>query len=124
MLAFGISIPWAVSPMRVCGLEGKVLLPGFATYGETATHKAKCCPECGTHGKGDSCCHDLKQLPDSQEPSGPLVLPLLSLCDLNPAFVLPPCPVAEANEPFAPSVPIRGPDPPALRRALLEIWNI
>ena len=124
MMGLGISLPLAVSQMRLCLLDGKLLLPGFTTVGETATHKAKCCPDCGTDGKGDSCCHDLKKLPVSQKPSGPLVLPLLFHCELNLAFVLPPCPVAQANDPYAPSVPIRGPDPPGLRRALLAIWNI
>ena len=124
LLCFGIIVPVAALPMRVCLLEGKVLLPGFASFGEAATHQDKCCPDCGTHGKGDSCCHDLKKPPDAPQPSGPLVLPPLFFCELSSRLVQPPCPVAEAPELFAPAVPIRSPDPPGLRRALLGIWNI
>ena len=124
LVCFGISVPMAALPMRVCQLEGKLLSPGFVTFGETATHKDKCCPDCGETESGDSCCHDVKKLPASPEPSGPLVLPPLFFCEANPRVVLPPCPVAEVDASFALSRPIRGPIPPGLRRALLGIWNI
>lgn len=124
LICFGVMTPLAVSPLRYCLLEGKLLMPGFKTYGETATHKDKCCPDCGTHGKGDSCCHELKKLPDAAQPSGPLVLTPLFCCELNARLVMPPCPVATAPELPAPDVLIRVPDPPGLRRALLGIWNI
>lgn len=100
------------------------MMPGFAAFGETATHKDKCCPDCGDTEEGDSCCHDLKKLPDAPQPSGPLVLPPLFFCELSARIVLPPCPVADVDVAFVPAAPIRGPDSPGLRRALLGIWNI
>lgn len=125
LVCFGILVPTAASPMRVCFLEEKLLEPGFTSFGETASHKLKCCPDCGSPENGDGCCMDVRKLPDAPDPSGTVVvLPALLLCELPVAVVLPSCPLTEAAECYVPSRPIRGPDEPGARRALLAIWNI
>jgi len=111
--------------MRVCFLDGKLLEPGFTSYGETAAHKIKCCPDCGLPKNGEDCCMDVKKLPDVPDPSGTgVVIPSLILCELPMAVALPSCPVVEIEECHVPSHPIRGPTEPSARRALLAIWNI
>lgn len=125
LVCFGMLIPTAASPMRVCLLEGKVHEPGFTSYGETASHKIKCCPDCGSTEEGDSCCQDVKKLPDVPAPSPPMILlPPVFFCEREFEFTVPPCPVADVANPFAPSKPIRGPDSPGARRAQLGIWTI
>lgn len=120
----GIMIPTAAGSMRVCLLAEKLLVPGFGTCGESASGEDDCCPDCGPPEEGESCCHDVKKLPDVPVPAGPLVLPPLLFCELARPLVLPPCPVVEIEVTFAISTPIRGPDSPGARRALLGIWNI
>ena len=125
LVCFGMLIPTAASPMRVCFLENTVKEPGFVTYGETPSHKLKCCPDCGTSEKGDSCCLEVKKLPDAPDPSSTtLVFTPIFFLEQESVFTLPPCLVVEFKETFAPSTPIRGPDSPGSRRAVLGIWNI
>lgn len=124
LLCFGIIIPAAAAPMRICFLEKEVHTAGFATYGETSTGKEKCCPDCGSTEKGDSCCIEVKKLPDSINPAPPFLLFPISFCLAPMDVCIPPCPVTDLKEPFAPSVPIRGPDLPREWRALLGVWNI
>jgi hypothetical protein len=123
-VCLGILIPVVASPMRVCFLDETVLLPGFTTYGESPTHKDKCCPKCGDTDEGESCCLDLKKLPDAEHPSGPLVLPPLVCCELDVSTVVPPCAVTWIESAHVPATPIRGPDSPGSWRALLSVWNI
>jgi hypothetical protein len=123
-VCLGILIPVAASPMRFCFLDDSVLLPGFATYGETSTHKDKCCPDCGGTEQGESCCLDLKKLPDAEFPTGPVVLPSLVCCELDVRIAVPPCPVIWMESAHVPATPIRGPDSPGSWRALLSVWNI
>ena len=124
MLCLGILIPVVSLPMRVCLLEDAVLLPGFATYGETPGHKEKCCPDCGNTDKGESCCLDLKKLPDAELPTRPLDLPSLVFCQIDIRVAVPKCPVACMESAHVPATPIRGPDSPGSWRAILSIWNI
>jgi hypothetical protein len=124
LLCYGISIPVVAAPIRVCLIGDMVLLPGFTTYGETPMHKDKCCPDCGDPDEGGSCCLDLQQLPDAEYPAGPLVLPSLVCCELDVRIAVPPRPVILMETAHVPATPIRGPDSPGSRRALLVIWNI
>ncbi|MBX3742089.1 MAG: hypothetical protein KF712_13915 [Akkermansiaceae bacterium] len=124
LICFGALLPTAASPMRVCFLDHEVLEPGFATYGETSTHKLKCCPDCGSPQNGDSCCMDVKKLPDAPEAVAPVGLPPVVFSETEFEVTVPPCPVVILEEAFIRSAPIRGPDSPGTRRALLGIWNI
>lgn len=123
-VCLGILIPVVASPMRVCFLDDSVLLPGFATYGETSAHKDKCCPDCGDTDEGDTCCLDLKRLPDAEIHTGPVVLPSLVCCELDARVAVPRCPVTWMESAHLPATPIRGPDSPGSRRALLSVWTI
>lgn len=122
LVCFGVLLPTAASPLRVCFLDGELLEPGFTTYGETASHKLKCCPDCGK--EGDSCCMDVKKLPDAPEAVAPVVLPPVVFSETDFEITVPPCPVVILEEAFIRAAPIRGPDSPGKRRALLGIWNI
>ena len=123
VLCFGFLIPTAASPMRVCIDDGDLLQPGFKTYGETATHKVKCCPDCGSKETGDSCCIDIKGLPDATDFSIPIGLPPVYFIESDLEIVVPTCPLMMVQA-YDRAAPIRGPDSPGARRALLEIWNI
>ncbi|GAA5117477.1 hypothetical protein JIN84_17305 [Luteolibacter yonseiensis] len=114
-------IPAAAGPIRVCFLEHGVH-EGFTSYGETSNHKLKCCPDCGKDG--ESCCMDVEGLPHTPEASQPRPFPPTLFFELPSLIVAPVCPIAEIEPAFVPGAPIRGPDKPGLRRALLEIWNI
>lgn len=124
LACLGMHIPMVAADMRVCSLEGALLLPGYPTYGETDTHKDKCCPNCGETDQGESCCFDLKKLPDTESPSGPLILPALVCGELDVRITVPPCPVVLMKSSHVPATPIRGPDSPGSIRAMLAIWNI
>jgi len=124
LICFGFLIPTAAAPIRVCFIEDKVLEPGFQSHGETADGKIKCCPDCGGGSEDGSCCLEVKKLPESlSAASTPVFIPLLFCVEFLPA-VAPDCPVVEIAQVFVPATPIRGPDTPASRRAVLEIWNI
>lgn len=123
-VCLGILIPVVALPVRVCLLDDSVLLPGFSTYGESPSHKDKCCLDCGNTDSGESCCFELKKLPDAEFPTGRLVLPILVCCEYDIGISVPPYSVIAREMPFLPSAPIRSPNSPGERRALLEIWNI
>lgn len=121
LVCFGLLLPTAAAPIRICFIEDKVLEPGFKTFGETPGHKDKCCRDCGK--SGESCCTELSKLPDALEASFPAHhIPLL-VWEPLPRVIIPQCP-EKLVEVFVPTAPIRGPDSPGQRRALLEIWNI
>ena len=124
LLCYGIMIPAAAAPVRICLFEKKVDLAGHATCGENSTGKVKCCADCGSTEMDDSCCIEINKLPAATIPAPPFLL-FPNLSCLAPLVVcVPPCPVMELREPFVPSVPIRGPDLPGEWRALLGVWNI
>lgn len=113
-------VPLAATPVRLCLLEHRVLMPGVS---ECGLEKSKCCPDCkGDHE--DPCCVDLEDLPEAPPPSFPEGLPAIAAIDLPaPVFVLPPVVLVE-NATFEAAVPIRGPDSPAAWRARLEVWRL
>lgn len=123
-VCLGILIPAVSSPIRVCFLDDSVLMPGFTTYGETSSHKEKCCTDCGNTDDGESCCFDLKKIPDAECPKNPLLMPSLVCCDVGVGIALPLTPVLIAETVYVRATPIRAPDSPRARRALLAIWNI
>lgn len=113
-------IPLAATPVRLCLLEQRLLIPGAS---ECGLKKSPCCPDCGDHHE-DPCCVDLEDLPDAPAPSAPEGLPAIAVIDLPaPVFVLPPAVLREASS-YEAAVPIRGPDSPAAWRARLEVWRL
>lgn len=121
LLCMVLMVPASASSFRVCFLETEILLPGWTRQGDA--EKSKCCQDCDGE-EGSSCCLDLKKLPDAREPGSPIFRSLVGFCVLTPEVGFPPCTLFAVEMPFAPSTPIRGPDSPGERRALLEIWNI
>lgn len=105
-------------------LEKDLHTAGFATYGKTATGKDKCCPDCGSTKEGDSCCVEIKKLPDAPEAPVPAFLPPVLFFEIPAKVGVPARPMVELASPTLPSAPIRGPDPPGAWRARLSIWNI
>jgi hypothetical protein len=116
-------VPASASSLRVCFIEKVTLLPGWTTTQATDSENPKCCSACD--GKEDGhCCMDVKKLPDAPEPPAHLFLSPVFFWIRTPEVCLPPRPVMEAERPFRPSAPIRGPDLPREWRALLGVWTI
>ncbi|MCW1923280.1 hypothetical protein OKA05_12010 [Luteolibacter arcticus] len=120
LACLGILLPLAATPVRLCLLEHRLLMPGVS---ECESKKSSCCPDCGEHHEVP-CCVDLEDLPDAPAPSVPEGLPAVVAIDLPPpVFVLPPVTLVECSI-FEAAVPIRGPDSPAAWRALFEVWRL
>ena len=120
LICLGMMVPLAATPVRLCLLEHRLLMPGVL---ECGLKKAKCCKDCGKHHE-TPCCVDLEDLPDATAPSFPEGLPAIAAIDLPaPVFVLPPAVLVEDSV-FVAAVPIRGPDSPAAWRARLEVWRL
>jgi hypothetical protein len=113
-------------PLRVC-------LLGSSDDGHTpalvsALAGEKCCEDCHEGlGSPQPCCLQLKQLPDASvpAPSDPLPPALVLWLPVEFAEWLVPTITGDvAMTPPDVGTPIRGPSPPAARRALLEVWTI
>lgn len=118
LACFGMLIPTVASPLRVCMLEMRVL--------SNEVHPdASCCSDCTRETDDrDPCCLDLEALPDSSVPQPSISLPPAIVIDL-PAGVLAPPPWIELGHGvLALTEPIRGPAPPAARRAVLGVWRL
>lgn len=123
LVCFGAMLPTAACPIRICLLEGEIYEGGFTSFGTTGSGKSKCCEDCGQRHDED-CCTDLKGLPDSTLPVWAVEMPAMIAVDLPPVISMGP-PVRLLPEiVFHPSVPIRGPDSPGLRQAMLASWRI
>lgn len=122
MFCFGIMLPLAASPVRMCLMEGTIHVPGFPAIGVADTHGDACCPDCGNHDQ--PCCAELQKLPDSTLPATFPDLPPLVGIDLPGVWFLAPLEPVVLDPAFHPSVPIRGPDTPSEHRAVLAIWRI
>ena len=120
LVCLGILVPLATTPVRLCLLEQRVLIPGAS---ECQERKSKCCDDCGGHHE-KPCCVDLEEMPDATAPSLPEGLPAIVAIDLPPpVFVLPPAVLVEASS-YEAAIPIRGPDSPSAWRARLEVWRL
>lgn len=125
LACLGVIIPLAGSPVRVCVLDGKLLMPGFSECSREAAQKAPCCPDCGEKDHGEQpCCLGIKELPDATTPDDPGRIPAAVVMDLPENLFSIPDPVAVRGEIFHAAVPIRGPDGPVARRALLGVWRL
>jgi len=121
LVCFGMLVPLAAMPVRLCLMEQRVLVPGVSTCSQK---KSKCCPEHGGHHRNDPCCVDVDELPHAPLPSFPESLPAIVAIDLPPpVFVLPPAVLVEVSS-YEAAVPIRGPDSPSAWRARLEVWRL
>ncbi len=120
LACFGIILPTAASPIRICILEQ-------AAAAEAESEGGKCCPnpEC-TRGEPDhiSCCLDLEGLPDASAPQPLIELPALIVTDLPNGVCLPPVVTELSRKAYSASEPIRGLDSPAAYRAVLGIWRL
>jgi hypothetical protein len=120
LACLGILIPLAATPVRLCLLEHRLLVPGGSGCG---AEKSPCCPDCGDHHEVP-CCVDLEDLPDAPAPAAPEGLPVIAAVDLPESLFRAPPAVLVASSSFEAAVPIRGPDSPAAWRALLEVWRL
>jgi hypothetical protein len=114
LLCLGVLVPVAASPMRVCLLDGGIFAASCAT-------EVGCCDCDGSH---EPCCVELEKLPTLSVPQAELELPPALLAEL-PSWICPqPLASERSREISRYSEPIRGPDSPAARRAVLEIWRL
>lgn len=122
MLCFGITVPTAATQLRVCLLDGSLLTSGSSCLDQPGTGADPCCGD--SDGESENCCADLKKLPDSNLRLADAEIPLMATVDLPPTAFHVPLVVASDSRPFQPSVPIRGPDSPSARRAVLAVWTL
>lgn len=119
LLCLGILFPLGASPVRLCLLENRLLIGDAPDCG---TEKTPCCPDCGTDD--ESCCIGMDGLPDASTVPEPPSLPPVPAVEVPAlAFAAPPADSADVPRSVRPA-PIRGPDSPGTRRALLEIWRL
>lgn len=123
LLCMALLVPVSAASVRVCFIENSVLLPGWDATEDADSEKPKCCQDCDGEKDG-SCCLDVKKFPDAPERSSQVFRVPVWFCLPAAEAGLPPRPAIGVETPFVPSAPIRGPDSPGERRALLEIWNI
>jgi hypothetical protein len=122
LVCFGILIPLAASPVRVCLLDGTVTSAAFPA---DSCGERECCPDCDRDADpGAPCCVDLDELPDSSVPHPPVELPPAVFAEL-PQHA---CPEVALAEPvrvvFTRSESIRGTDSPTAYRAVLGVWRL
>lgn len=125
LLCIGMMIPLAASPVRVCLLDGSVMMSAFKAASD-AQPENDCCTDCDDPAKSlhDDCCADLEKLPDSTLPLGKVDAPDMAVMDVVPLVLPPICETWVTHSVFIPSTPIRGPDSPCAYRAVLAIWRI
>lgn len=122
LACLGITVPLAAAPLRLCLIEGRVLVPGVDRCAEAAP--PDCCKHCQADPEREPCCLELEEMPDAPAPSTPENLPAPPVMDLPvPAFVAPPA-IGCAPAVHSPATPVRGPDGPAAQRARLEVWRL
>jgi hypothetical protein len=115
LACFGMLIPAAALPLRVCMLEKRVL--------STEVHSdANCCSDCTRETDDrEPCCLDLDAIPDSPVPQPSLSSIVIDLP--TEALAAPPW-IDLSHGVLALTVLIRGPVPPAARRAMLGVWRL
>lgn len=124
LACLGITLPLAACPLRLCLVDGRVLVPGIDRCADDKSAPPDCCKNCQPDPQRDPCCLDLEEMPDAPAPTPPDELVAPPSMDLPPpAFVAPP-PVMTGGPVHLAATPIRGPDSPAARRALLGVWRL
>jgi hypothetical protein len=118
LACFGMLIPTVATPLRVCMLEQRV----FSTE---VRSNANCCSDC-TRETDDRnpCCLDLEALPDSSVPQPSISLPPVIVTHLQERVIVSPPWIESVDEVKAFVEPVRGPAPPAARRAVLGVWRL
>jgi|SRR5687767_3486459 len=125
LVCLGMIIPLAGSPVRFCLLDQRVLVPGFSACGGESLKKVPCCQDCGKEEHEDApCCFQVDELPDAIAPSAPDVVPPVMVMDLPEPMFTAPAFIALCEPVFVAARPIRGPDTPTARRAVLGIWRL
>ena len=118
LACFGILLPTAASPVRVCLLENRILI-------SEVDSDSNCCSDCTREtDERNSCCMDLEALPDASAPQPSVELPPIIITELQIAAIPPPMSVDLCRWIDAPSGTIRGPTSPAAYRAVLSIWRL
>jgi hypothetical protein len=115
LVCFGILIPMAASPVRICTLEENHLVADVS----------KCCSGCDRETEEhDPCCLELEALPDASAPQPSVELPPLIVSELPQSLLPGPTILVLCNLTDSQSAPIRGANSPAAYRAVLGIWRL
>jgi hypothetical protein len=122
LLCFGITIPSAALTTRICLIDGVLMGSGVSTSEKADSGHDMSCSDCCKEDR--SCCAELKKLPDSTLRSGDSQLPGLVFVDLPSAAFRVPSPWVSGLQLYQAAMPIRGPDQPSFRRAVLAVWII
>ena len=118
LACFGILLPTAASPVRVCMLENRLLV-------SEVDSDSNCCSDCTREtDERNPCCMDLEALPDASAPQPSVDLPPITITELQVAAIPPPMTVDLYRWIDSPTGAIRGPTSPAAYRAVLSIWRL
>lgn len=118
LACFGILLPSAASPLRVCLLEQRLLIAEVSS-------DANCCSDCNREtDKRSPCCMDLEALPDASAPQPSIELPPVIITDIPVAAIPPLMPMDLGRWIDSPPRTIRGPTSPSAYRAVLSIWRL
>jgi hypothetical protein len=116
LACFGMMLPAAATPLRVCFI---------GTHLAIAAEDSKCCHDCDKPGEPPQpCCMDVESLPDASTPEAAVVLPPVSICILPEGPAAAPLANHPVRECLPRSLPIRGPDTPTARRAVIGVWRL
>jgi hypothetical protein len=117
LACFGIILPTAASPTRVCLMQ-----VGLSAAGGPADD---CCPDCPSEEPADDpCCVVVKVLPDTAAPHPLLELPPLLFTEMADGTCWSPLEWVTCHGTSRAPVSIRGPTSPAAHRAVLGIWKL
>jgi hypothetical protein len=126
LACLGILIPAGGTSLRLCLLEGRIV-PHHNQAAQAAlpATSTKCCDDCRDEpASPQPCCLDLKELPDATAPPVHPELPAVAVMDLELLhWIAPPAPAIETAIRTA-ATEVRGPTPPALRRAMISVWRL
>jgi hypothetical protein len=116
LACFGMMLPAAATPVRVCFIGSHLAI---------AAEDAGCCHDCDRPAEGPQpCCMDLESLPDASTPEAAVLLPPVPICTIPEGPAAAPLPNHPVGECMLRAVPIRGPDSPSARRALIGVWRL
>lgn len=108
--------------MRVCLIDGVTMGSEMTTSENAESGLSKVCSDCCK--EDESCCAELKKLPDTTLRPGESLVPDLVALDLpEKQFQVSP-PLVKQIQCYQAATPIRGPDLPSSRRAVLAVWII
>jgi hypothetical protein len=126
LVCFGITLPTAASPLRLCLHEDNLVSAVLAPLQSGGEPDAPCCPRCPRKDSvSDSCCLVVEELPDYTGPRLEFHLPPLKISEI-PVWTVTQCveisPVLPDS--FRVSGKVPGPPPSLVHLSKLSVWRL